>query len=261
MEPHEQRRSQPNGHPDPAQTKTKGRRNLTWWDRNEEVAQWVRIHPSTIDLLHDRFAAPMPGNETEPERELRLAKAKKRAYHSLRTLSRQGRIKYHWSIKVRAQGRPIDVFCGWACKMDTIKNHELPLSYFCRAYDKFEWIRGYMRMPEERPDAVGIDGDKVRWVEYDSGEESESQFREKCAALQKADHKFRTLLVVAPTASRVRQLMKWGEFINHKAIYTTLALATLRPKGRIWFDADLNRFSLLHSSEKPSEKPSDKPPE
>jgi hypothetical protein len=233
-----------------ALSRESGRRPLTWWQRNEEVIRWVRVHPSSLDVLLPWFVDPPAEGEASDAARLRIARGTKRAYHALRKLCEQERIKYHWSLRVNPQGRPIDVYCGWACKMDTLKRHELPLTYFCRAYRDYTWIRGYRVPKDTLPDAVMI-GDRERLVEFDSGEESAEQYREHMARYATDT---RRLLIVAPygDTGRMEQLIGWGEHVNHLAAYTTLDRAMRDPYGCIWVDATGKAAALKKPSEKPS---------
>jgi hypothetical protein len=229
--------------------------DLTWWDRNRQAEVWVRSHPSDVNLLLPIFGyeGPISGEMTqEQSRALRLAKA--RAYHAMNRLYEQGKIKYHWWQRVNREGHPIHIWCGWQVKADTLKGHELPLSYFCRAYKEFEWIRGHSKIArlygDTLPDAVMV-GEKEMLVEYDSREETEDQYRDHMKRYTKEE---RRLLIVAPYGGdeRLRQLVAWGEAVNHLAFYTTLDRAMQDPYGSIWVNAEWKPTTLPRPSGNPS---------
>lgn len=247
-------------HPDTIPTSFPGRRSVRWGKRNQEVAEWIRLHPSTIASVLPWFRdLPKPG-ETEREEELREKHAFRRAYHAVNKLYEQGRIKYQWSIRVNAEGRPVHVYCGWACKMDTLKSHELPLTYFCRAYKDFEWVRGTSAIQriykETEPDAVMI-GDKTRFVEYDSALEREGTYKEHMTRYKGTNTR---ILIVVPwfRDDRIEQLIGWGESVNHLAAYTTLDRVMATPYGQIWRDSTGKVSGLTKPSGKPSNKPGEK---
>src|SRR5437879_3738069 len=97
------RDSQPSAVPAGADTATAeepargGSGKVRWWERDKQVIEWVRRHPSTIQQVADLF---FDGNY-------------KQAAHCLARLRRKGKIPHLTVIPRDTDGRPQYQYAGW----------------------------------------------------------------------------------------------------------------------------------------------------
>ena len=232
------------------------RERMEWRGRDRRIVASVLIHPRTTQQIFEKVGDIIPRKDSLCRR--------------LNRLRRKGRIRHQGTIQLNDVGRPTDWYCSWNVPRGT-ELHELELTDVC---DKIEgeWRRGRLltadvtaerRRREEQAKAAGADPKSVKliwpdaillrsgtkyYVEYDSGEQRETQLTEKFLAYEKCEHAL--LFITRETRDHLANVATYvPKGLVPRILLTTYDLVMGSEGSEIWYGTSLKSTVALPSQE------------